>query len=54
MSIDLGSSHPFSVTFENSSGTATDPTASVRFLLREEVDGTELEWTYNAAPVAGP
>lgn len=52
MSIDLGTSHSFSVTFENSSGTATDPT-SVRFLLREEVDGTELEWIYSAAPVSG-
>lgn len=52
MSIDLGTSYPFAVTFENSAGAATDP-SSVRFLLREEVDGTELEWIYNMSPVAG-
>lgn len=49
----IGQDLTYSVVFTNpSSGIATDPT-SVRFLLREEVDGTELEWIYNAVPVAG-
>lgn len=52
MTYDIGSSHSFSILFENAAGTATDPT-SIRFFLREELDGAELEWTYNAAPVEG-
>lgn len=53
MSIALGNRHTFtSPTFATSAGTATDPTV-VKFYLREHVDGTELEWTYNASPVAG-
>lgn len=51
-SIALGGRHTFSHTFTNSSGTATDPTA-IKFYLREEIDGTEFEWTYNASPVSG-
>jgi hypothetical protein len=53
MSILLGNRHSFaSPTFATSAGTATDPTV-VKFYLREEVDGTELEWTYNASPTSG-
>ena len=53
MSICLGNRHTFaSPTFATSAGTATDPTV-VKFYLREEVDGTELEWTYNASPTSG-
>ncbi len=53
MSILLGNRHTFtSPTFQTSAGTATDPTVT-KFYLREEVDGTELEWTYNASPTAG-
>lgn len=53
MSILLGNRHTFtSPTFATSAGTATDPTV-VKFYLREEVDGTELEWTYNASPTSG-
>lgn len=53
MSVVLGNRYTFSSpTFQTSAGTATDPTV-VKFYMREEVDGTELEWTYNASPVAG-
>jgi hypothetical protein len=53
MSIALGNRHSFaSPTFATSAGTATDPTV-VKFYLREHVDGTELEWTYNATPTEG-
>ena len=53
MSVALGNRYTFSCpTFVTSAGTATDPTV-VKFYLREEIDGTELEWTYNAVPVAG-
>ena len=53
MSVFLGNRYTFSCpTFTNSAGTATDPTV-VKFYLREEVDGTELEWTYNASPTSG-
>ena len=48
----VGSQVTFSVEFTNTSAIDTDPT-TVRFLLREEIDGTELEWHYNAAPVSG-
>jgi hypothetical protein len=52
MSIALGTRYSFTHTFLNSSGTATDPT-TVKFYLREQVDGSEYEWTYNASPVSG-
>ena len=48
----IGQDLTFSVVFTNTSGIAADPT-TIRFLLREGIDGTELEWLYNAAPVAG-
>jgi hypothetical protein len=48
----VGQDLTFSVVFTNSSDIATDPTV-VNFWLREGIDGTELEWTYNAAPVSG-
>lgn len=51
-SVILGNRHTFSHTFTNSSGTATDPTA-IKFYMREEADGTELEWVYNASPTSG-
>ncbi len=52
MSIALGTLHTFAHVFVNGAGSPTDPTV-VKFYLREEVDGTELEWTYAAVPVAG-
>lgn len=48
----IGQAITYSVVFTNSSGVETDPT-TIRFFLREGVDGTELEWTYNAAAVEG-
>lgn len=48
----VGSLLTFSVEFTNSSSEDADPTV-VQFWLREGVDGTELEWTYNAVPVSG-
>lgn len=48
----IGAALTFSVEFFDSSNTAADPTA-VYFWLRENIDGTELEWTYNASPVSG-
>ncbi len=52
MSISIGTSYTFTHVFLNDAGSATDPSV-VKFYLREHVDGTELEWTYNAAPVSG-
>jgi hypothetical protein len=52
MSVFLGNRYSFAKTFTTAAGTATDPT-TVKFYLREELDGTELEWTYNAVPVSG-
>ncbi len=53
MSVALGTRYVFGPhTFRNAAGTATDPT-TIKFFMREEVDGTELEWTYNAAAVEG-
>lgn len=52
MSVFVGSLITFSTLFTNSSGVGTDP-AAIRFILRENLDGTELLWTYNAVPVAG-
>lgn len=48
----IGTTITFSATFVNSSGSAADPD-TVEFFLRESIDGTELEWTYNAAPTEG-
>lgn len=48
----IGQALTFSVAFTNDSDTAADP-ATVKFYLREEVDGTELEWTYDDSPVEG-
>lgn len=42
----------FSVHFTNSAGADADPTA-VTLTVREEIDGTELLWTFNAVPVSG-
>jgi len=54
MSVALGNRYTFtSPTFQTSAGTATDPTVATKFYLREEIDGTELEWTYAASPTAG-
>lgn len=53
MSLTLGSAYSFGLTFRNPTTlVATDP-SSIRFLLREEIDGTELEWIYNSSPVSG-
>jgi hypothetical protein len=40
---DLGELHTFTQTFNTAAGALVDP-ASVVFWLREEVDGTELQW----------
>lgn len=48
----VGQALTFSQVFTNSSGVETDPT-TVRFFLRESVDGVEQLWAYNAAPVEG-
>jgi hypothetical protein len=52
MSIALGTSYSFTFHVENAAGTDADPT-TVYFWLREHIDGTELQWTYNASPVSG-
>lgn len=48
----IGQAITYSIVFTNASGVETDPT-SVRFFLREGVDGTELLWTYDAVPTLG-
>lgn len=48
----IGQTLTFSVLFTDDDSIAADPT-TVTFQLREGIDGTELEWTYNAIPVAG-
>ena len=48
----VGQDITFAVVFTNASDVEADPTG-VRFLLREGVDGVELEWNYNAIPVSG-
>lgn len=48
----VGSLLTWAVKFTNSTGSDADPT-EVTFLLREELDGTELEWTYDGSPVEG-
>jgi len=40
---DLGESHTFSQSVTNPSGTLANPT-TLEFWLREEIDGTELQW----------
>lgn len=52
MSVALGSSYTFRFHVENAAGADADPT-TVIFWLREAIDGTELQWTYAAVPVAG-
>lgn len=48
----IGSTLPFSVKFTDSAGADDDPT-TVTFRLREDIDGTERLWTYDASPVEG-
>lgn len=50
--MNLGAPISFTAHFEDSAGADADPT-TVKFFLREEVDGTELEWEYNASAVEG-
>lgn len=52
MSYFIGSTLTYSKKFTNSSGSDADP-ATVRFVLQEAIDGTELEWRYSTTPVAG-
>lgn len=52
MSVALGSSYTFTFHVENAAGADADPT-TVIFWLRECIDGTELQWTFNASPVSG-
>lgn len=52
MSLYVGDRYTFTKVFLLGS-TPTDPTTSIKFWLREHIDGTELEWTYDASPVAG-
>ena len=49
---NVGSLVVFSVKFLDSAGADADPTV-VRFHLREEIDGTELTWLFNASPTEG-
>lgn len=52
MSQCVGELKVWSKKFTDSVGADADPTV-VKFFLREELTATELEWTYNAAPVSG-
>ena len=52
MAYKLGDQVSFTAHFATAAGTDTDPT-TVKFFLREELDQTELEWTYNATPTEG-
>lgn len=52
MSVNIGGLLVFSQKFTDANGADADPTV-VKFYLREEIDGTELEWTFNAVPVEG-
>lgn len=52
MSNKLGEHVSFTAHFATTAGVDTDPT-TVKFFLREEIDGTELEWTYAGSPVQG-
>src|SRR3972149_1191056 len=48
----IGSLSVWSQKFTDAAGADADPTV-IKFYLREEVDRTELEWTYAAVPVEG-
>lgn len=48
----VGSKITWAVKFTDGAGADADPD-EVRFLLREGIDGTELEWIYAAVPVEG-
>lgn len=50
--MNIGDQTSFTAHFATITGTDTDPT-TVKFFLREELDGTELEWTYAGSPVQG-
>jgi hypothetical protein len=52
MSVAVGTSYTFTFHVENAAGADADPTA-VYFWLRENIDGTELQWTFNASPTEG-
>lgn len=52
MSYSIGSLIVFAKKFTDAAAADADPTV-VKFFLREELDGTELEWTYAAVPVQG-
>jgi hypothetical protein len=52
MSYQIAQTFSFSVQFLDSVGADVDPTV-VKMYLREEIDGTELEWTFDAAPTEG-
>lgn len=45
---EIGSLIVWSKVFTNASEVAADPTL-IRFFLREELDGTELEWQHNGS-----
>ena len=45
---EIGTLIVWSKLFTNAAGAAADPDV-VRFKLREEVDGTELEWSYTTS-----
>lgn len=48
----VGQAISFSTVFTDSDSIAADPT-TVRFFLRESVDGIESQWLYNAIPTEG-
>lgn len=52
MSFFVGSTLTFTKKFVDANGADADP-STVKFYLREGIDGVELEWTFNAAPVEG-
>lgn len=46
--VEFGETYTAVQKFTTSAGVDTDPTV-VRLWLREEIDGTELEWTYTTS-----
>jgi hypothetical protein len=48
----IGSTAVFAVKFTNADGDDADPT-NVRLILKEAIDGTELEWIYSSSPTEG-
>lgn len=48
----IGDPLTFTAHIEDAAGADLDPT-TVKFYLREEIDGTELEWNYAGSPVSG-